>query len=192
MKPPKPCALASVSGRQKFWMCSLIWLINPWSWRITVLLRRDFVYWRPFVNIAAQKLTDQGDEEECKDSHLTYFVHWAEEMAPTLEWQNNLKQLEDYENEHDNLRAALEWSSSHENKAKEGLQLATACGSFWRLHSHVSEGRRRFSIALSPKLVQDRSSLHARALNYAATLAYLQGDYPAAQPMIEEVIDDMA
>jgi predicted ATPase/DNA-binding NarL/FixJ family response regulator len=137
---------------------------------------------------AAQKITDQGDEEVCKDSHLAYFVHWAEKMAPTLEGQNNLKELEEYENEYDNLRAALEWSSSHENKAKAGLQLATACGRFWRLHSHVSEGRRRFSIALSPKLVQDRSSLHARALNYSATLAYLQGDYPAAQPMIEESV----
>ena len=135
---------------------------------------------------AGQKLSEQGDEKVCKDSHLAYFVHWAEEMAPTLDGQNKLKGLEEYENEHDNLRAALDWCSSNGNKAKAGLQLATACGRFWRLHGHVSEGRRRFSIALSPKLVQDRSSLHARALYYSALLAYLQGDYPAAQPMIEE------
>ena len=135
---------------------------------------------------ARQKLAEQGDEEACRDRHLLYFMQWAETLAPTIEGQDQLIGLKRYEIEHDNLRTALEWSSSNENKAKAGLQLATACGRFWRLHSHVSEGRRRFSIALSPKLVQDRSSLHARALNYSATLAYLQGDYPAAQPMIEE------
>lgn len=137
---------------------------------------------------ARQKLTEQGDEVECRDRHLMYFVQWAEKMALTLDGDDQLNGLEQYETEHDNLRAAFEWSRTNENKAEAGLRLAVACGSFWWLHTHLSEGRRRFSAALLPKGVQDRSSTHAWALTYSAQLAYFQADYPAIQPFIEEAL----
>jgi predicted ATPase/DNA-binding NarL/FixJ family response regulator len=137
---------------------------------------------------ARQKLAEQGDEDECRDCHLMYFVQWAEKMAPTLDGKDQLIGLEQYETEHDNLRTAFEWSRINENKAKEGLRLAVACGSFWWLHTHLSEGRRRFSAALLPKHVQDRSSTHAWALTFSAQLAYFQADYPVVQLLIEEAL----
>ena len=42
--------------------------------------------------------------------------------------------------------------------------------------------------ALLPDRVRDRSNTHASALMYAANLAYLQADYPAGQPLIEEAL----
>jgi DNA-binding CsgD family transcriptional regulator/tetratricopeptide (TPR) repeat protein len=137
---------------------------------------------------ARQKLAEQGDEDECKDRHLMYFIGWAEAIAPTLREQDQLVGLKRYETEYDNLRTALEWSKTHENKAKEGLRLAAACGQFWSDHSHFSEGRRHFSAALLPQAVQDRSSVQARALMFSAHLAYMQADYPAGQPLIEEAL----
>ncbi len=137
---------------------------------------------------AREKLSEQGDEENCRDCHLDYFVPWAEKAEPILAGPDQIQALERFENEHDNLRAALEWSSANENRARAGLRLAAGCGLFWRFHCYISEGRRRFSMALAPKCVQDRSKVHAHALLESANLAYLQADYPAEQALLEEAL----
>ncbi len=134
---------------------------------------------------AREKLSEQRDEENCRDCHLDYFVHWAEKAEPILTGPDQIQGLERFETEHDNLRAALEWSSLNENRARAGLRLAAGCGIFWRYHCYVSEGRRRFSVALAPECVQDRSKVHAHALVESANLAYLQADYPAEQELLE-------
>ncbi len=137
---------------------------------------------------ARQKLAGQGDEDECRDSHLHYFLRLAETITPTLQGMDQLIGLKRFEAEHDNLRSALEWSRINDKKATMGLRLAAACGIFWISHGYLSEGRRHLVAALSPKHVKDRSSTHARALMYSAQLAYFQADYPAGQPMIEEAL----
>ena len=138
---------------------------------------------------ARQKLAEQGDEDECRDCHLHFFMQWAETIAPILQGKDQLVGLKRFEAEHDNLRTVLAWSRLNEKKAKEGLRLAAVCGPFWISHGHLSEGRRHLFAAVSPTHVKDRSSTHARALLYSAQLAYLQADYPAGQPLIEEALD---
>jgi predicted ATPase/DNA-binding CsgD family transcriptional regulator/tetratricopeptide (TPR) repeat protein len=135
-----------------------------------------------------QKLAAQGDDEKCRDHHLHHFMEWAETLAPTIRGQDQLLGLKRYEIEHDNLRTALEWSRTSEINAKAGLRLAVACGPFWDSLCYLSEGRRHFSEALLPMSVNDRSITHARALMFSAQLAYLQADYPAGQPLIEEAL----
>jgi predicted ATPase/DNA-binding CsgD family transcriptional regulator len=137
---------------------------------------------------AQQKLAEQGEEDECRDCHLTYFLQWAETIAPILQGKHQLVGLKRFETEHDNLRTALDWSRTNENNAKLGLRLAAACGPFWSSHCYLSEGRRQLLAALSPKHVDDRSSTHARALMFSAHLAYMQADYLVGQPLIEKAL----
>lgn len=137
---------------------------------------------------ARQKLAEQGEEDECRDCHLVYFMQWAETTALILGGKDQLVGLKRFETEHDNLRTALEWSRVNEKKAAEGLRLAAACGPFWSSHGYFSEGRRHLFAALSPRQVKDRSRTHAHALSNSAYLAYLQADYPAGQPLIEEAL----
>jgi len=137
---------------------------------------------------ALQKLTDRGDEQACRDCHLNYFVHWAETIAPSLFAPDKLLELRQFEVEHDNLRAALDWSSTHEGQARAGLRLAAACGNFWTRHSHFSEGRQRLAAALSLPQAQDGSAVQASAMMHAAQLAYLQADYPSGQPLVEQAL----
>jgi non-specific serine/threonine protein kinase len=137
---------------------------------------------------ARQKLVEQGDAVECGDCHLDYFMQWAEMIAPTLHGKDQLVGLKRFETEHDNLLTALEWSRANEKKVTAGLRLALACGRFWISHGYLSEGRRQLSAALLPQQAKDRSSTHARALMYAAQLAYFQADYPAGEPLAEEAL----
>jgi non-specific serine/threonine protein kinase len=133
-----------------------------------------------------QKIVDAGDGDAARDRHLNYFVHWTEKAPPHLTGAEELTWLNRFEVEHDNLRAALEWSLAAADRAEAGLRLAGACGRFWRLHGYFSEGRARLSAALSHGKADLPTAARVHALYRAGVLAYLQSDYPASRSLHEE------
>ncbi|MCI0553219.1 MAG: tetratricopeptide repeat protein [Anaerolineae bacterium] len=137
---------------------------------------------------ALEKLAESGEVDESKEHYLHYFIQWAEKIEPSLNGAEQIPGLDLYEAEHDNLRAALEWCSTDNRRAEAGLRLAAACGRFWRLHGYISEGRLRLSAALSKAGVQERNITRARALTLLANHLYLQSDYPAMHPLVEEAL----
>jgi tetratricopeptide (TPR) repeat protein len=103
------------------------------------------------------------------------------------------------EDEHDNLRAALQWLVN-QSQVELSLWLTGVLWRFWWIHGHLSEGRRWLDAALalghgggfssttsaeqvSPELRQ--RTVQAKALNGAAILAAVQGDYGAARTLFE-------
>lgn len=52
------------------------------------------------------------------------------------------------EQEHDNLRAALEWSKTAEGTAETCLRLAGSLGLFWEVRGYFTEGRERLAALL--------------------------------------------
>jgi non-specific serine/threonine protein kinase len=92
--------------------------------------------------------------------------------------------LDRLEQEHDNLRAALDWLLTT-CEAKTALRMASALWCFWRVRGHLSEGRDWLERALAigddaPPLVR------AKALDWAGDLAWVQRDYDLAQRRHEE------
>lgn len=137
---------------------------------------------------ALEKATESGELGGSKNRHLNYFVEWAETAEPYLNGAEQLQWVELYEAEHGNLRAALDWSITDEERVEDGLRLAAACGRFWRLHNYFTEGRVRFSSFLSHPVAQKRTLARASALSHMANLMYLQSDYPAMKPILEEAL----
>ena len=137
---------------------------------------------------ALEKLAESGHLEASKNRHLNHFIDWAESAEPHLVGPEQVEWLERYEAEHDNLRAALDFCSTDDGKAEDGLRLVAACGRFWRLHGYLSEGRRHLTYALSRSGAQRRTKTRARALTFLANHAYLQSDYPAMRPLAEEAL----
>ena len=137
---------------------------------------------------ALEKSTEANQLDASRNRHLHYFIQWAEKAEPHLEEAEQLRWLELYEAEHDNLRTALEWCRTDRGRAKAGLRLAAACGRFWRLRGYISEGRTRLTAALSAESVHERDITRARALTFNANQVYLQSDYPAMRPLVEEAL----
>ena len=135
---------------------------------------------------AREKLEESGDEYESKNRHLNYFVQWAEKAKSYLSGGEQVLWLNRYEIEHDNLRAALEWSLMAANRAETGLRLAANTAVFWKLHGYHSEGRMRLAAALAQKAAQRPTIIRALALHCACTLAFFQSDYSAARALAEE------
>jgi predicted ATPase/class 3 adenylate cyclase len=134
---------------------------------------------------ARERLLESGGGEALWERHRDYFLALAEEAAPKLDGPEQTERLRRLEEEHENLRAGLEWSLV-EAGSGGGLRLCGALQRFWWTRGHLTEGREWCARALGKAGVEERTPERAKALNAAGVLAYYQGDYPAARGRHEE------
>jgi predicted ATPase/class 3 adenylate cyclase len=134
---------------------------------------------------AQEKLDESAHGELVRATHCGYFLGLAEAAEPELQGPRQAGWLRRLEVEHDNLRAALEWSVATEGGSDVALRLTLALWRFWYVRGHLSEGRQWLERALGSGSRAD-DDLGARALNGAGVLAWAQGDYQAAQRFHEQ------
>ena len=151
--------------------------------------RRRYRLLETIRQYAFRKLAEAGEVTVARDRHLSYFRQWAEMASERLSGPEQREWLARFEAEHDNLRAALDWSQVAAERAGTGLRLAVACGYFWRLRGYLSEGRERLGQALNQEGVKESSKARALALLRAAHLAYLQSDYAACGRLAQAALD---
>jgi non-specific serine/threonine protein kinase len=133
---------------------------------------------------ALDRLRDSGDESQWRSSHLACFVALGAEFNKEVMGTKQQAWLARIASEHDNLRAALAWST--EASSLEGLQLAVALDAFWRIRGFLAEGRDWFTRLLDAVPIDLRTRLRARGLYAAALFAILQGDYAAGKGLLRE------
>ena len=77
--------------------------------------------------------------------------------------------------DHDNLRAALDWSVANE-RIDYALRFIAAIWRFWQVRGHLDEARRRVDAILSLPAVNDQpADLLSRAYTAAGGICYWQG-----------------
>ncbi|HEU0297146.1 MAG TPA: tetratricopeptide repeat protein, partial [Anaerolineales bacterium] len=122
---------------------------------------------------AGEKLIEVGESESLRERHLEYYLKLAETADPHLLKPEQIEWLNRLEAEHENMRAALEWSLGKE-RPEYALRLATALGTFWHIHCYWIEGAKWLASALA-KPAQDLTATEqtsrARALYHDAELA---------------------
>jgi predicted ATPase/DNA-binding SARP family transcriptional activator/Tfp pilus assembly protein PilF len=133
---------------------------------------------------AEEKLTSPEEEEAVRWRHFGWYMSAAEQAQAAVGEEAHGRWLDRLEAEHDNLRAALEWSATGENVAR-GLYLALILSNFWEIRGYWHEGQNRLVslLALSPDAPQE---LRAAGSTEAGSLALLQGDYQAAGRLLAE------
>jgi predicted ATPase/DNA-binding SARP family transcriptional activator/Tfp pilus assembly protein PilF len=137
---------------------------------------------------AAEHLQSAGEEAALCGRHLRYFVALAERAEPALKGPEQTAWLERLETDHDNLRAALEWSTGgEEREAVAGLRLAGSLGRYWEVRGHLTEGYRWIEKALD-KAKDDKATvlMRAKALLEIGRLAQRLGEYERAVAQFEE------
>ncbi len=158
------------------------------------------------------RLNDTGEAESIRALHAACFLALAEEAEPHLTGSDQRSWLERLDSEHDNLRAALEWSLMDKDEggrqkddtgapnaihpssliprpSELGLRLGGVACRFWYVRGHFGEGRRRLSLALERPGAEGHCSERAKALTGAGNLANRQGDYMAARVLYEESLE---
>ncbi len=93
---------------------------------------------------ASQLETDPQNKKIAERQHFAYYLALVKTAEQELRRSSQLEWLERLEQEHDNIRKALEWaleSDRHDQGVEEqALQLAAALRWFWRMHGHFREG----------------------------------------------------
>jgi non-specific serine/threonine protein kinase len=115
---------------------------------------------------------------------MEYYLAFTEQAAAQLQGPEQELWLDRLERDHENLRTALQWALD-QGAAEQAFRMVNRLGRFWRVHSHLSEGRRWLELALGQPGPLP-APLRARTLVEAGTIAWLQCDYGAARAMHQE------
>lgn len=117
---------------------------------------------------AAHLEADPAAGAAARQKHYAFYLALAEAADPQLRGSGQLEWLSRLEQEHDNLRAALEWSLAGDSETSGGqgdsaLRLAGALRWFWQIRSYFHEGRGWLTKALrqSPERPATAPSLPA-------------------------------
>jgi len=138
------------------------------------------------------KLEGSGERAACLERHALYFADYAEGVSAELTGPDQSRWLEALEEDHDNLRAAIDWASSGEQGATRepaslALRLTASLWRFWLVRGYFREGRTRLDAAVSLEGARNADPrVRAKALRGAAILARVQSDYERARKLIEE------
>jgi predicted ATPase len=141
---------------------------------------------RTVQEYAHELLVESGEAEQVRRRHAEYFLALAERAEAELLRPGREPWLARLVQEHDNLRAALTWSLAADRRL--GLRLAGALGYFWLIQSHFSEGRRWLQLLLEDRAGLGRTAELARALAFAGSLAWRQGDAAEGERLLEESV----
>jgi len=138
------------------------------------------------------KLEHSGTRAACLERHASYFAEYAEKASGELTGPDQSRWLEALEEDHDNLRAAIDWGSAAERGAARepavlALRLAASLWRFWLVRGYFREGRTRLAASVSLEGAREADpKVRAKALRGAAVLARVQADYERARKLIEE------
>jgi predicted ATPase len=131
-----------------------------------------------------EKLQASGEADESRRRQADYLLKLVQQAgkftgAKQKEW------LDRFEEEHDNLRAALDFLEAI-GDAETALLLATGVTRFWWLHGHSREGRSRLERSLA--IGDAPAPVRARSLSSLAMLALFEGDLERARRFGEDAL----
>ncbi len=136
---------------------------------------------------ALELLDETGEGSVFHRRHAEHYAGLAEAAEDEHPGSRSGAAWRDLEAEHDNFRAALDWSRDAGAVELE-LRLVGALGYFWATSDHLREGRTRIDDALT-HAADVPEPLRAKALAGAALVAHSLGDYERMRDFAEASLE---
>jgi predicted ATPase/class 3 adenylate cyclase len=148
-----------------------------------------FVMLETIHEYAREKLQESGEAEALQREHALYFMRLSEEGELHIRSPKDKYYSDKFEDEFDNIRAALQWSLT-EGNPEIGARMAAslAMPRFWGQRMHVSEGQSWLAQILAKPQLAGRTSLRAKTLMAAGSLADNWGELATALALWEEAL----
>jgi predicted ATPase/class 3 adenylate cyclase/DNA-binding XRE family transcriptional regulator len=157
---------------------------EPRFWMLQVL--REF---------GLERLSDAQELDTTRTAHALYFLAKAEEAEPYLQGDESSRWFTKLEQEHENLRAALNWlleqarfrvdGEEDRRWAELAMRLSGALYWFWNIHGHFREGRSFLERALAVR-EGVAAPVQIKVLYAATVLAITQDDLERAEQLCRE------
>ena len=138
---------------------------------------------------ARDRLAESPDEDtDARQRHSDLFLRLAEEAAPRLITDDQLRWLDRLDAEQDNLRAALGWSVSRGDVVNASRMVA-ALWRFWHMRGHVREGRERIEQVMAMKFAPDQQRDLLSVLEAGGGITWWEGDRDACRGYYERAVE---
>jgi len=146
-----------------------------------------FIMLETVREFALEQLAASGDDAATRAAHADLLIALAEAAEPQLTGPGQQEWLPRLGREHDDLRAAYDWTI-RTGEATRALRLGAALGRFWIIRGFHTEGRRRLRAALGLPHTAADAPVRTRVLSVAAVLAYEQADLAEAIAYLTEAL----
>jgi predicted ATPase/DNA-binding CsgD family transcriptional regulator len=130
------------------------------------------------------KLAESGREETVRARHVAYCLALTRRYRENCFGPRQLEWTERLRREHEGLRAALRYSLSHTDLARNATEIASGLWTFFYGSGLALEGHRWLAAALSSDTAPTRT--RADALPHCALLAAQIGELESARRMLDE------
>jgi non-specific serine/threonine protein kinase len=138
-----------------------------------------------------ERLAETGEEAHVRERHAMWCLELAERADPEMHDSRNQRWLALLEEDHSNLRAALEWWLGRPKATPAeialGQRLTVSMQQLWRMHCHFSETLHWTEIALAAS-DETSPSLRAMLLWGKASSLNFRSDYRDAAQVTEEAL----
>jgi tetratricopeptide (TPR) repeat protein len=134
---------------------------------------------------ALNHLRTRNEETELRNSLRGFFLDLAEQADKEIHGPNQVEWMNCLEVEHDNLRAALDWSISNQ-QPDLALRLLNALCWPWLVRTHFNETRSSFEMVRNLPESSAYPMLYARLLNFMGRLNWLWGEYQEGESFLKE------
>jgi predicted ATPase/class 3 adenylate cyclase len=138
---------------------------------------------------AADRLAGRSEAETLHRRHAETYLALVEQASPHLFGPRGKLLLDRLEQDHDNLRLALDWAL---DRGEGGFALRFVAGiwRFWQMRGHLLEAWERVQRVLAlPNLTGETPELRARALGAAGGIAYWREDGSAAHELYRDALE---
>lgn len=134
-----------------------------------------------------EQLEASAMEQDARSRHAAWIVGWTQELAGGLFGPELPVLLDRFDEEHDNIRAALRWHFEHGN-VESGLRIANDCAFCWFYRGHYIEAREWYE-KFQQLAVAEHTSWRARALCYEGLLNQALGSFTHALELTRMSLD---
>jgi len=108
-----------------------------------------FVMLETIREYALERLAASAEAEAIRRRHAEYYLALAERSLEEDHGNTEVALFDQFEQDLDNLRAALDWSHTTERAAEIEVRLSSALTQFWAVRGYASEGWERLKAALA-------------------------------------------
>jgi predicted ATPase/transcriptional regulator with XRE-family HTH domain len=138
---------------------------------------------------AREKLLQAGELTDTLNRHLAHFAEYAEESENHLDGNEQVKWIFISEIEHNNIRAAIDYSLTDGAEITNGLRIGAAISLFWIERNHFREGIERLQSLLKHALTAGHQPARAKMLYRAAAIYTRTFDYNIAYNLCQQSVE---
>lgn len=145
-----------------------------------------FAMLRTIQDFARERLDQCGETSALRLQHTQVYLAFVERAVPELKGAGQAEWLKRIEREHDNLRAAIQWSLDR-GHAETACRLVGELWRYWLVRGHNREADRWLTAVLAAQADVTPES-RIKALNGAGAVAWSLGDLARARERHSECL----